>query len=165
MEGNFTSVVQVHLNLQNHDPSLPRNNFHATCHGERVTKTLDSFFFRSRGRPLVQPQAKRRASPASRPSRGLDDEAEPELVSADVSASDVSASDVSMSDISTSDVSPSEQPAASRDGKHPSSGFNPKTSGTGCLCITINGPSMADLDYSKALEEFFQKPRRITCKK
>ncbi|CAB1438709.1 unnamed protein product [Pleuronectes platessa] len=124
----------------------------------------------NRGRPLVQPQAKRRASPASRPSRGLDDEAEPELVSADVSASDVSisdvsASDVSMSDISTSDVSPSEQPAASRDGKHPSSGFNPKTSGTGCLCITINGPSMVDLDYSKALEEFFQKPRRITCKK
>ncbi|CAB1460187.1 unnamed protein product [Pleuronectes platessa] len=118
-------------------------------------KNLGLFFFRSRGRPLVQPQAKRRASPASRPSRGLDDEAEPELVSADVSTSDVS-----MSDISTS-----EQPAASRDGKHPSSGFNPQTSGTGCLCITINGPSMADLDYSKALEEFFQKPRRITCKK
>ncbi|CAB1439312.1 unnamed protein product, partial [Pleuronectes platessa] len=107
---------------------------------------------------------------SERPKRGLDDEAEPELVSADVSASDVAFRMLArrmldMSDISTSDVSPSEQPAASRDGKHPSSGFNPKTSGTGCLCITINGPSLADLDYSKALEEFFQKPRRITCKK
>ena len=42
----------------------------------------------------------------------LDDEAEPVLVSADVSMLDVSAS--------------SEQPSASRDGKHRSSGFNPK---------------------------------------
>ncbi|CAB1433472.1 unnamed protein product [Pleuronectes platessa] len=115
-------------------------------------KTLDSFFFRSRGSTGGDDGAARSPpgqaeSIASEPTEPrLDDEAEPELVSADVSASDVSisdvsTSDVSMSDISTSDVSASEQPAASRDGKHRSSGFNP----------------------NKALEEFFQKPRRITC--
>ncbi|CAB1444141.1 unnamed protein product [Pleuronectes platessa] len=102
-------------------------------------KTLDSFFFRSRGSTGGDDEAARSPpgqaeSIASEPRL---DETEPELVVADVSASDVSisdvsASDVSMSDISTSDVSAPEQPAASRDGKHRSSGFNPKTSGTGC---------------------------------
>jgi len=53
----------------------------------------------------------------------LDDEAEPVLVSMlDVSMLDVSMLDVSMLDVSAS----SEQPSASRDGKHRSSGFNPK---------------------------------------
>ncbi|CAB1454304.1 unnamed protein product [Pleuronectes platessa] len=104
-------------------------------------KTLDSFFFRSRGSTGGDDEAARSPpgqaeSIASEPTEPrLDDEAEPELVSADVSASDVSISDVSASDASISDISPSEQPAASRDGKHRSSGFNPKfnpkTSGTG----------------------------------
>ena len=78
-------------------------------------KTLDSFFFRSRGSTGGDGEAARSPpgqaeSIASEPTEPrLDDE--PELVSTDVSASDVSAS---------------EQPAASRDGKHQSSGFNPK---------------------------------------
>ncbi|CAB1438100.1 unnamed protein product [Pleuronectes platessa] len=71
----------------------------------------------------AQGQAESIASEPTEPR--LDDQAEPELVSAyvsasDVSISDVSASDVSMSDISTSVVSASEQPAARLDGKHPS---------------------------------------------
>jgi len=34
---------------------------------------------------------------------------------------------------------------------------------TACLRIKINGPPVADLDYSKALEEFFQKQSDPTC--
>ncbi|CAB1448226.1 unnamed protein product [Pleuronectes platessa] len=67
-------------------------------------KTLDSFFFRSRGSTGGDDEAARSPpgqteSIASEPR--LDDEAEPQLVSTDVSASDVSISDISTRNVGT----------------------------------------------------------------
>ncbi|XP_060768482.1 zinc finger protein 862-like [Neoarius graeffei] len=35
---------------------------------------------------------------------------------------------------------------------------------TACMTISINGPPVGQFNYSRALELFFEKPRRMACK-